>query len=96
MQKTIPLISVKQIPLFKRTLKKLHKKDKLALNAEIKNLLKKPSTGELKKGDLAGVRVYKFKIAKNLYLLSYLYENNVLTLLSFGSHKNYYKNLKNI
>ena len=54
-----------------------------------------PSIGEEKVGDLAGVRVYKFKINKQLILLSYTYDEIEINLLTFGSHENFYRDLKN-
>jgi len=89
-------IELRQVPQFKKITKKLHKNELSILNEEIKKLIQTPLSGELKKGDLAGVRVTKFKIGVQQYLLSYLFEKNVLTLLSFGSHENYYKNLKKL
>jgi len=88
------LIKLRQTPLFKKTCKKRHKKDRLLLNKEIKKIIQNPSLGQLKKGDLAGVRVAKFKISVHLYLLGYTYAKKTITLLSFGSHENYYKALK--
>jgi hypothetical protein len=41
--------------------KKLHPNQKQALDTAIKQLIQTPDLGELKKGDLAEVRVYKFK-----------------------------------
>ena len=41
------LISFKQTPLFRKTVKKLHKQDKLILDREIKVLIKNPKMGEL-------------------------------------------------
>lgn len=39
-----------------------------------------PPLGEQKKGDLAFLRVYKFKMAKQLTLLGHSYEEGTLTL----------------
>lgn len=52
--------------------------------------------GEGKVGDLAGVRVYKFKINKQLALLAYTFEERTitLTLLALGQHENFYRELK--
>ncbi|NQY74846.1 MAG: type II toxin-antitoxin system RelE/ParE family toxin [Candidatus Margulisbacteria bacterium] len=88
------LISFKQTPLFRKTVKKLHKQDKLILDREIKVLIKNPKMGDLKTGDLSGVRVHKFKISKRLFLLGYVFAKNAITLLSFGRYENYYKKLK--
>lgn len=52
--------------------------------------------GELKKGDLAGVRVHKFHLISALHLLAYTYndEQKTLTLHYLGSHENFYRDLK--
>ena len=55
-----------------------------------------PTLGELKVGDLAGIRVYKFNLLHQLILLAYFYdEKEQVTLLWFGSHENFYRELKN-
>ena len=55
-----------------------------------------PSLGEMKVGDIAGIRVYKFKMVKQLTLLAYTFEEDIitLTLLALGSHENFYRDLK--
>jgi len=49
-----------------------------------------------KKGDLHFLRVYKFKMLKQLTLLGYSYEDGtlVLELIALGSHENFYRDLK--
>lgn len=81
---------------FKRTAKKLHRKQVVELESAIEKIQSDPMLGELKVGDLAGIRVYKFHIFHQLILLAYLYdeENAELTLLSCASHENFYENLK--
>jgi len=49
--------------------------------------------GQEKKGSLKGVRVYKFHIEKQLFLLAYELEIDVLKLIMVGSHENYYRDL---
>jgi hypothetical protein len=56
--------------------------------------LNDPSVAEEKVGDLAGVSVYKFNINKQLVLLTYTYDENEINLLTFGSHENFYRDLK--
>jgi hypothetical protein len=55
-----------------------------------------PDIGEMKKGDLNGIQVYKFKMVKQLTLLAYEYDSGVLTLtlLALGTHENFYRDLK--
>jgi len=85
-----------QTPTFKKQTKKLHKNQKRDLDKVIKKTVNDPLVGNIKKGDFNGVRVYKFKMAKQLMLLGYeFYENDmVLVMLSLGSHENFYKDLK--
>ena len=85
-----------QSTIFKKQIKKLHKNQIKDLAAAVKVVVKDPSIGEMKKGDLIGIQVYKFKMAKQLILLAYEYIDNELTLvlLSCGSHENFYRDLK--
>ncbi len=45
------------------------------------------------KGDLQGIRVHKFHIEKQLFLLAYALETDTLKLIMIGSHENYYRSL---
>lgn len=87
---------VLQTPSFKRAVKKLHANQKKDLDSAIKNLIQDPYLGEQKKGDLTFLRVYKFKMVKQLTLLGYSYEDDtvVLELMTFGSHENFYRDVK--
>ena len=57
-----------------------------------------PLLGEQKKGDLAFLRVYKFKMVKQLTLLGYSYEDGtvILELIALGSHENFYRDVKKL
>ena len=81
---------------FKRAAKKLHRNQISTLEDAIDELQNNPLLGDLKIGDLAGVRVYKFHIQQQLILLAYNYNElaDELMLLSFASHENFYENLK--
>ena len=81
---------------FKRAAKKLHRNQISFLEQAITKIQAHPFSGELKVGDLAGIRVYKIRILNQLILLAYLYNEKIdeLTLLSFASHENFYDNLK--
>lgn len=59
--------------------------------------MENPNIGERKKGDLAFLRVYKFKLLNQEVLLGYTYEEEkiILTLLKLGSHENFYRDIKN-
>ncbi len=58
--------------------------------------MKNPELGIQKKGDLDFLRVHKFKISNQQYLLGYTYDEGeiVLTLLKFGTHENFYRDIK--
>tara|TARA_B100000745_G_C20102361_1_gene377128 strand:- start:70 stop:354 length:285 start_codon:yes stop_codon:yes gene_type:complete len=88
--------TVLQTPTFKKTVKKLKANQKADLDKAVKALINDPLLGEKKRGDLAYLRVYKFKMVKQLTLLGYSYEDGtvVLELLSLGSHENFYRNMK--
>jgi hypothetical protein len=51
--------------------------------------------GETKVGDLAGVKVYKFRMGSLLCLLAYrVLDEHTLKLLMIGPHENFYRDLK--
>ncbi|MBW2005077.1 MAG: type II toxin-antitoxin system RelE/ParE family toxin [Deltaproteobacteria bacterium] len=50
-----------------------------------------PQIGQEKKGDLAGVCVYKFKVISRLALLAYEFNDSELLLISIGSHQHFYR-----
>jgi hypothetical protein len=81
---------------FLRAAKKLHRNQAPSLKEAISAIQKDPLIGELKKGDLAGVRVYKFRILHQLILLAYSYDDGTdeLMLISFAPHENFYEALK--
>ncbi len=88
--------SVLQTSTFKKTVKKLKSNQKKELDTAVKKVMAEPSLGEQKKGDLAFLRVYKFKMNKQLTLLGYSFDDGTLTLelMALGSHENFYRNLK--
>ncbi|MEX2515326.1 MAG: type II toxin-antitoxin system RelE/ParE family toxin [Gammaproteobacteria bacterium] len=89
-------MKVQQTRLFARAAKKLHPGDKQRLDTAVRHLLETPESCELKRGDLSGVRVYKFNIQNQQILLGYLVDktNSRLTLVSVGSHENFYRDMK--
>lgn len=89
---------VQQTNAFKRKVKKLHKKEKLALDDAVKTVITDPSIGENKKGDLKGIQVFKYQFNSQLYLLAYSFieEELILTFVEHGPHENFYRNVKNI
>ena len=87
---------VVQTPIFKRAVKKLKPNQKSDLDNAIKQLMLDPFLGEKKQGDLSYLRVYKFKMVKQLTLIGYSYLDSSVTLelLMMGSHENFYRDLK--
>ena len=94
----VKITKVLQTPSFKKAAKKLKKSQKADLDHAVRDLMENPVLGEQKKGDLSFMRVYKFKMVKQLTLLGYSYEDGavVLELLSLGSHENSYRDAKKL
>ena len=89
-------MKIKQTTQFKKTIKKLPKQSKHLVDAEVRKLAQEPFLGEQKKGDLDFLRVHKFKISNQQYLLGYTFDEEIvtLTLLKLGSHENFYRDIK--
>lgn len=87
-------IIVKQMPSFKKAYKKLHAKEKIKVNEAIHAVIQNPKIGQEKKGDLAGVYIYKFKIHHQEFLLAYEWDPSERLLLALGVHENFYRDLK--
>lgn len=87
---------VRQTSIFKRRVKKLHSHEKKALDQAIREIMSDPSIGEMKKGDLACVQVYKYKLNTQQYLIAYKYIDDelLLTFIELGTHENFYRDLK--
>ena len=84
-------------PSFVRAAKKLHPPQKLELDAALRAISADPAAGEAKVGDLVGIRVYKFRLSIQMYLLAYrILDSESLKLLTLGSHENFYRDLKRI
>jgi mRNA-degrading endonuclease RelE of RelBE toxin-antitoxin system len=90
------MVRVLQTPTFKRAVKRLHKQQKRELDEAVRAVATDPAIGESKVGDLAGVRVHKFKMNRQLILLAYefLEADDSVKLLALGSHENFYRDLK--
>ena len=83
--------------MFGKAKRRLHEKEQLELDQHVRKILDDPLIGEAKKGALAGVRVLKFKVDRQQYLLAYEFneKRNVIELLDLGSHENFYRDLQN-
>ena len=87
-------ILVQQSAMFKRAYKRLHANQKADVDDAVADIVQDPTLGAAKKGDLAGVFVYKFKCRGQLTLLAYEYNPNIRLLLLLGSHENFHRDLK--
>lgn len=87
-------MNIVQTRYFKNSYKKLHAGQIKLVNDAIRHILADPQSGEEKKGDLAGVLVYKFRVQDQQFLLAYEYDKENLFLLALGVHENFYRDLK--
>jgi len=83
-------------PRFARAAKRLHPGEKQALDEALRAIVANPGIGEMKKGDLAGVQVYKYRVKVQLVLLAYrvAQDEDAIKLLAMGAHENFYRDLK--
>ncbi len=93
----VPMTAISNIiqsPLFSKKKKRLTKNEIRALDDAVRRIIETPEIGQLKSGDLSGVRVYKFRSLKTMTLLAYEISGDTLFLYTFGSHENFYRALK--
>jgi mRNA-degrading endonuclease YafQ of YafQ-DinJ toxin-antitoxin module len=88
-------MKIVQSASFAKQLKKLYKNQKIELDVVVALIIQNPDIGTMKKGDLGGVRVYKFKMVDQLTLLAYSFDKGKLQLflIALGSHENFYRDL---
>jgi hypothetical protein len=69
---------------------------KKAIDQVIREIVGNPQKGEMKKGDLSGTRVYKFKFYNQQMLLAYSVslDRTKMVLMGYGVHENFYRDLK--
>lgn len=88
------VLKILSTPSFDRVVKKMHARDKKAVDQAVMDIAANPVIGEEKKGDLAEVFVYKVKVNKQETLLAYRLQPNKkkpqeVVLLNIGSHENF-------
>jgi len=84
-------------PTFERAVKKLHRQQKVALDEAVRAVANDTDIGEAKVGDLANIRVYKFRMANQLCLLAYrILDEDTVKLLMVGTHENFYRDIKRL
>ncbi len=79
---------------FEKSVRRFNKRQKAALDTEVRRVSENPEIGQQKKGDLQGIYVHKFKVEGIEYLLSYCFAGENLDLIMIGPHGNYYRDLK--
>lgn len=95
------MLDILVTPTFAKAVKKLHAKDKAVVDKAVQAIANQPTIGEEKKGDLAGIFVYKFKVNKQEVLVAYQlhpdkFSPSSVRLFSLGSHENFYTELKRL
>lgn len=83
-----------QTPTFERKYKKLNRNSLILVNDAISEIIAEPEIGALKKGDLGSIRVHKIRKSKIEFLVAYRIEIDSIQLIDFGSHENFYRDLK--
>lgn len=82
-------------PAFNRRFKKLHLRQRLIVEAALREILNDPNIGVAKIKSLEAVQVYKFTIDKDQYLIAYtVVAEQEIQLHQFGVHENFYRDLK--
>jgi mRNA-degrading endonuclease RelE of RelBE toxin-antitoxin system len=81
---------------FARAYKRLHANVAAEVDDAVVSIAADPQVGDRKKGDLATLRVYKFRAVGQLYLLGYTVDEGVrlIYLGAVGPHENFYRDLK--
>ncbi len=87
---------VRQTRRFARAYKKLHSNIAADVDDAVEVISGNPDIGEKKKGDLAQLRVHKFRSQGQLYLLGYTCNHDVrlIYLEAIGPHESFYRDLK--
>jgi mRNA-degrading endonuclease RelE of RelBE toxin-antitoxin system len=82
-------------PKFNRQKRKLAPDVQAAIDKEVQAILENPLKGEAKKGPLRGVRVRKFTVGNQLYLMAYELDSGArqAIMLAVGVHENFYREL---
>ena len=86
---------------FAQYVKKAHKPLQLVIQDEVEVFCETPKIGEAKVGDLAGIRVHKFRFSRQEYLIAYRAPTDdapleflIIDFYQVGVHENFYAELK--
>ncbi|MBI4468155.1 MAG: type II toxin-antitoxin system RelE/ParE family toxin [Acidobacteria bacterium] len=88
--------SVRAVPRFLKSKRRASEAVQFEVDAQVMLLIENPLLGEMKSGGLRDVRVVKFKVRTQQYLLAYRFFSrpNVIELLDLGPHENFYRDLQ--
>lgn len=81
---------------FKRYVKKLSRPSQQVVLDAVEEVATNPEIGSLKKGDLLGLRVFKFTMNRQLTLLAYKSEVDSIVLYQVGPHENFLQKSKTV
>ena len=89
-------LSIIELPKYVKQFKKLRRSVQVAVEDQVEYLLENPLVGEQKTADIFFIRVHKFKVGRQLYLLACELDEpeNTLSLYSIDTHENFYRDLK--
>lgn len=89
-------VNVYETNRFTKAMDKVPEQQLAIVEDEIDKVIDNPEIGELKKGDLSYLRVHKFRINGQQWLLGYSWQDDELELylLGLGSHENFYTTMK--
>lgn len=87
---------LKSLPKFNKQFKKSSERDQKNIRKEIRKIVQNPLIGEPKKGILKGIRVYKWKMSNQLYLLGYEFikREKTIYLYAIAIHEGFYRILE--
>lgn len=91
-----PPREIRAVPRFLKSKRRLPEPVQVETDAYVKAILEDPFVGEPKVGALRGVRVVKFKVGPQQYLLAYRFFSrpNVVEVIDVGPHENFYRELQ--
>jgi len=91
-----PPRAIRAVPRFLKSKRRLPEPVQVETDAQVKAILDDPFIGEPKVGALRGVRVVKFKVGPQQYLLAYRFFSrpNVVEVIDVGPHENFYRGLQ--
>lgn len=87
---------LKSLLKFNRQFRKFSERDQKNIKKEIRKIVQNPLIGEPKKGILKGIRVHKWRVLNQLYLLGYefLKKEKTIYLYAIAIHEGFYKTLE--